>query len=182
MGAIISMDALAAVLPSLLTYEPDTGKLFWLERPGAPKQWNARFARREAFTAKNCSGYHHGTLMGRTISAHRAIWCLQTGEWPSDQVDHVNLDRSDNRWSNLRSATRSENNRNTRSRPNASSRFIGVQFHRLSGKWAARIRLGGKQKYLGIFADEIAAANAYDAAVLKSGDQFMRRNFIGGEA
>src|ERR1041384_5937819 len=86
-------------LRQILRYEPETGKLYWLERPvsmfvGGPytpsrraASWNARCAGKEAFTYVNSAGYRTGAVDNYLLLAHRVIWALVNGYWP-DRVDH----------------------------------------------------------------------------------------------
>jgi hypothetical protein len=90
----------------MLDYDPETGKLYWRNRPSRPA-WSAKFSGREAFTAVDC-GYRRGQIYGRTHRAHRIIWVMVHGYWP-EFIDHINGDRSDNRICNLRAVTRYEN-------------------------------------------------------------------------
>jgi hypothetical protein len=83
---------------------------------------------------------------------------LMTGSWPEADIDHINRDRADNRWENLRPATRGENLRNAKTRRHSRTGVKGVAAHGL--RFAAYIRLEGKKKHLGVFdtADEAHAA------------------------
>ena len=86
-----------------------------------------------------------------------------TGEWPSTIVDHKNRIRSDNRWENLRTATRSENGINSQVKKNNTSGFKGV--HKLrDGGYVARIGVNKERKYLGYFYSAEEAGCAYDKA------------------
>ena len=139
------------LLRKLLRYEPETGKLFWRERGvdvfsssghggrrAAALRWNARFANAEAMTEVR-DGYLRGKIFGKKVSAHRVIWAMQTGDWPDDQIDHINGIRDDNRWENLREATSRQNSWNSMpTRPNKTG-FLGVTYDRRSGKYTARI-------------------------------------------
>src|SRR5437879_1070269 len=111
-------------LDKLIRYEPDTGLLFWRKRTEdlfvnrgghtlkhTCAKWNGRFADKEALT-KMTLGYRCGRLNRDYVMAHRVIWKLMTGNDPI-QVDHIDGDRSNNRWENLRDVTASENRRNT---------------------------------------------------------------------
>jgi hypothetical protein len=92
-------------------------------------------------------------------------------------VDHRNRDPLDNRRENLRFATQSENMQNRGKRKNGTSKFIGVWFVKVKGKWESRITHKGKLIYIGSFDSEIAAAKAYDAAAKKYHGEFARLNF-----
>ena len=175
------------LLRKLLRYEPETGKLFWLPRPAemfpdarAAKSWNTKWAGKVAFTAPHNRGYRHGAIFKQRYLAHRLIWAMQTGEWPKAEIDHVNNNPVDNRWSNLRAATRSENTQNTSSRKGATSKYLGVCRIKKSGKWAASIGSGGVRTVLGRFDCEIEAARAYDAAARLRYGEFCNPNFPEG--
>lgn len=107
-----------------------------------------------------------------TLSMHRWILEAPAGMY----VDHINGDGLDNRRSNLRLATPSQNNANRRGRVSGvTSQFIGVcKRHR---RWHARIRRDGKMTRLGSFASAEDAARAYDAAVVELRGEFALTNF-----
>ena len=97
------------------------------------------------------------------FSMHRLIMNAQRG-WV---VDHINGDGLDNRRSNLRLVTYSQNAANRRARAGGTSRFKGVTWHKQSKKWQAVIRVNGRPMYLGVFADESDAAAAYNKAAIE---------------
>lgn len=175
------------LLRQLLRYEPETGKLFWRERPVEMFKsdrdctaWNSRYAGQEAFIAKLAKGYKTGGIFGARHYAHRVIWAIVTGAWPVEQIDHIDHDPSNNRFENLREATRFENMRNRRSLPGTSSRYLGVSLCPRSYKWRACVRVNGKPKYLGAFKIEADAAHAYDRAATKQYGKFANLNFKTG--
>jgi hypothetical protein len=92
-------------------------------------------------------------------------------------VDHRNGNSLDNRRDNLRLATNSQNQYNKRKKPNTSSRFLGVAFHKKNRKWTAYLQASGKRIYLGSFNSEIEAARVRDAAAKKHRGEFARLNF-----
>jgi hypothetical protein len=108
-----------------------------------------------------------------TILMHRAILNPSADMF----VDHINHDGLDNRRTNLRVCTQSENQRNCKSRAGATSKFLGVHWHKQMLKWQARIRINGQQFHLGLYADEEAAARAYDVAACEHFGEFANPNF-----
>lgn len=102
---------------------------------------------------------------------HRVAWALHFGDWPANQIDHINGIRTDNRIANLRQATQSQNMCNRAAQSGKSSRFKGV-YKGHNGKWCARINLpkppglpSGERLFLGYFETEALAAEAYNDAV-----------------
>ena len=96
-------------------------------------------------------------------------------------VDHLSGDGLDNRRGNLRAAGQSQNTMNARKRRHhrgqpTSSRFKGVSRHRVTGKWAAYVSIDGKQTHLGLFAEEINAALAYNEAARNHYGEFAHLN------
>lgn len=93
-------------------------------------------------------------------------------------VDHRNNDTLDNRRSNLRPATHSENAYNRpKIRAKTTSQYIGIYFEKRTSRWTVKIRVNGKRLWIGRFESEIEAAKAYDAAARKYHGEFARLNF-----
>jgi len=87
-----------------------------------------------------------------------------TGTFPDADTDHVNINRADNRWRNLRSATRSQNRANTRKPVTNTSGLKGVSWVAPHNKWRARIKAGGTTAHLGLFRCPAMAAIVYECA------------------
>lgn len=104
------------------------------------------------------------------IMLHRIIMRAPDGM----MVDHADGDGLNNRRSNLRLATNSENQRNRRPCPASSSNLKGVTWHAGVSKWQAQIKLNGRSKYLGLFATQEAAHAAYSQAASELFGDFAR--------
>lgn len=169
------------VLRQLLRYEPETGKLFWLRRDRAfflddrsCSTWNTRWADQEAFTYLGQKGYKISNLLGFNVKAHRVAMALHLGKWPSLEIDHINGDRGDNRLSNLRLATRSQNRFNSKVRKDSASGIRGVRWDRKDQKWAAVICAHGVRHWLGYFQSKEEAKYAYQQASIRMHGEFGR--------
>jgi hypothetical protein len=157
------------LLRQLLAYEPDTGKLFWKERPAwmfakgsrqnnACAIWNAKYAGREVATLSN-HGYIRFPIFNSFFLGHRVAWAIFYGSMPKNEIDHINGDRADNRIANLRDVTSAENNKNLAKRSRNTSGATGVCRSR-DGSWRAFITINGRQQHLGVFAAKIDAVAA----------------------
>jgi hypothetical protein len=134
-----------------LRYEPDTGKLFWLDYEGVAKQWRTRRAGKEAFTSVGSVGYYKGSIDRVMYTTHRVAWAIYHGEWPTGQIDHINGVRTDNRIVNLRVVTCQENQRNAAIHKDNSSGIGGVSWCKNSSKWRARVMVDRRYISLGYF-------------------------------
>lgn len=170
-------------LRQLLRYDPETGRLFWKCRPDdnpntlrrIVRNWNARFAGKEAFTSTRSDGYKVGMVGNRTFRAHRVIWAMVHSEWPEGEIDHIDCDRANNRIDNLRAASRTQNAHNYAGR--GSSKYRGVCWDQQNKKWACQIAIAGKQTRIGRFQSEIEAALAYDRAATEHFKDYAKLNF-----
>lgn len=164
----------AQELRELLHYDPDTG-IFTRIKIVAPQ---SRIRVGDVAGSKNHDGYWRiklGGRAGRVYGAHRLAWLYMTGKWPEVEIDHIDLDPSNNRWSNLREANRSTNIANTRRRSDNTSGFKGV--YRGEGKarpWRAEISLHKKRIFIGAFETMEEAKAAYDARAIEHYGEFAR--------
>jgi hypothetical protein len=146
----------AKYLRECFLYNPETGQIFWKNRPRKHfdsariwNSWNGKHAGRQAFTSHNQTGHSQNFIDGTLYMAHRVIWKLITGRDPADQIDHKNRNPADNRWHNLRQATHAQNAQNRKPQVNNTSGRTGV--YQYDGKWKAFIRVDRKQISLGTF-------------------------------
>jgi hypothetical protein len=159
-------------LLNLLDYYPETG-LFMRKAIGK------EVVPRHIAGCINSQGYRIIKIDGRAYKAHRLAWLYVHKEWPASDIDHANMNRSDNRLSNLRSATRGQNVANSNKRSNNSSGFRGVSFHKSSQKWVAQIGSRGRKSYIGLFSVPKDAASAYNQAALARFGEFATLNPTG---
>jgi HNH endonuclease len=141
-------------LKELLSYDPDTGEFIWLVNKSARARTGMVAGQKTRY------GYIAVVIDGVFYPAHRLAWFYVTTEWPPAEIDHRDLDKTNNRFANLREATRKQNMQNRRT-PNitGSSGYLGVSKNR--NKWEARIGIDGKVKHIGNFGTPEEAHAAY---------------------
>lgn len=111
----------------------------------------------------------------RTFRMHRQILGLKHGD--GLKCDHINGNGLDNRNSNLRLATNSQNQHNARKQLNNRSGYMGVSWDRRTERWLVQIQADNVQRHLGRFDDPVEAACAYDDAARKLHGEFATLNF-----
>ena len=149
-----------------LEYNSDTGILTWIKSPVS----NIPIGR--AITRKNKQGYNIVNLHGVTYYVHRVGWYLHTNSQPPEFIDHINRVKTDNYFSNLREATRSQNQHNTGIQCNNSSGYKGVYWKKGINKWVARIMLNNVSMHLGCFSTPEEAYEVYVSASKKFHNEF----------
>lgn len=144
-------------LRELLAYDPGTGLFTWLVSRGPAKA---------GALAGSLSpiGYFQIRIDQTLYYVHRLAWLYMTGEWPKDQIDHADGNKTNNRFANLREATQSENSANTGLRPHNTSGFKGAYWIAERQKWLASIKIEGRTKFLGYFLTAEEAHAAYKTA------------------
>lgn len=134
----------------------ENGSLFWkISKPGLRAGTKAG--------GINSNGYSAITLNGFRYLEHRLIFLMLKGYLPSF-IDHINLNRLDNRIENLREATKSQNNYNTGLRKDNKTGVKNVSWHKGNNRWVVTVRVNGHKKHIGSFADlELADLVAIEA-------------------
>lgn len=159
-------DVTQSILIEILYYNPAGGKLFWKHRPQkyfpnykSYKQWNGAWENKEAFTAFDKKGYKVGAIFNKSYKAHRIIWILITGENPI-QIDHINGNKSDNLFDNLRNVSNKINHKNMGIQKNNKSGFSGIYWAKREKRWVAKITIDRKEIGLGYFLNKEDAIEA----------------------
>jgi len=148
----------AAEMNEFISYNADTGELFWkVRRPNRHQTdrglavFNSKFPGKRVASKLDSRGYKVTSILGKHLMQHRIVWAINTGEWPDSDIDHINGDRSDNRMKNLRSVDRQENMRNKGLYKTNKAGVPGVSFHSRDKVWTAKISDNKRQVHLGYF-------------------------------
>ena len=152
-----AQDITAERLKELLHYEPETGIFTWKVRTANQVKVG------DVAGCPDGRGYLLIQLQSRLYRAHRLAWLYVYGEWPKDQIDHINRIRSDNRIANLRDVSHKQNNQNKSKPSNNTSGHPGVVWHKRISKWQVKIKHNYKYIHLGYYTnieDAIAARKA----------------------
>lgn len=162
----------ATYVRSILHYEPGTGIFRWNWIPNLHAPVRSRIYGKFAGSL-NTFGHRQIRIKGVLFLASHLAWLVMTGSWPSRLVDHENTNPADDRWINLRLATRLENTKNRRVNKNNRSGLKGVK-SRANGRYEAAIQINKKQIYLGTFDRAKDAHAAYCVAAKKYHGAFAR--------
>lgn len=157
-----------------ISYNPETGDIHWRYDESQSPAWLGRHPGKLAGYTHKTAKYRIITLGHVKYSAHCVIWAYMTGEWPTSQVDHRDLDCSNNKWSNLRPANRSQNKANMAKPRTNTSGIKGVSRDPRSGKWRAGITKDQIHYYLGAHPTKEQAADAYKAKAIALFGEFAR--------
>ena len=148
-----------------LRYEPIEGKLYWRKSKGAARVGKEAGCICQEPTLK----YRCIRIDGKLYRAHRLIWFLASGMWPKKDMDHWDGNGLNNRLSNLREVTSQENHRNQRMHVRNTSGVTGVCWNKSTRKWHTKIKVAGRDIWLGYFNKLQDAAAAREKANVKYG-------------
>jgi hypothetical protein len=151
----------------ILSYNPENGHFVWKKN---------RYRAKAGFRAghRRPDGYWAITVFGHSYRAGRLAWFFTHDEWPSNEIDHINGVRDDDRIENLRVATRSQNVANTKKKCSSRNLLKGVSTARRGKRYVAQIRINGKNTRIGAYDSEKEAHDAYVAAAQKEFGPFAR--------
>jgi len=134
-------------LKHLLEYNKDSGDFIWI-RP-----YKNQISKGDIAGFINDRGYLMIGIGGKSYRAHRLAFLYMEGSMPPNQVDHINHNRSDNRWCNLRHSTYAANNKNASIRKRNKSGCTGVHWDNNNSKWCSKITSNGNTIHLGVYDD-----------------------------
>lgn len=137
-------------------YDPVEGTLTWKQRSRDRFSSENRWLKyNESKAGTSCGtltkrGYVVVSFDGTQYYVHRLVWLLSYGEWPSEYIDHINRDKSDNKLENLRIVSSGENSRNVSKSSRNTSGQVGVSYCDQTEIWRARwSNLDGSRGYFG---------------------------------
>jgi hypothetical protein len=155
-------------LKRMLRYDPDTGDWVWKikkncstmnigDKAGAFSKWHL---------------YHTITINRINYRSHRLAWFYMMSKWPKNQIDHIDGNRKNNKFSNLREATNQENCNNKSFYKNNSLGIKGVS--KRGNIYRATIFINGKQKHLGNYSTIDEARSVRNKAAKEAHKEFYR--------
>jgi len=129
------------------------------------------FIRKATSEVSGClaRGYLSFRIGGQLFLAHRLAWLFVYGEFPKEQLDHINHSRADNRIANLREVSNQDNSKNSTMYKNNTSGVVGVTWDKRRGRWKASICIDYKTIHLGRFSKFSEAVDARKLAEVAYG-------------
>lgn len=148
-------------LRKILKYDPISGDFSWIASRAGRFKPGARAG------YKRPNGYVRINFNGSLYYAHRLAWLFVHDRWPSNEIDHIDGDPSNNRIENLREATRAENCQNVKASAKSASQLLGAHYDSISERWLSQIAIDGRNIALGFFNSAEEAHTAYKTAKRK---------------
>ena len=163
-------------LCSIFDYGPSTGVLLWKRRSDSSVQWNGKFAGKEAGSIKRIGRNARRAICinNSLFLAHRLIWVMMTGRSPSHEIDHIDGDPLNNRWTNLREATHQQNGWNQKGNDRSLPKGVSTVKNSRLNPYRARITMGGIEKHLGCFKSAELSHAAYRKAAIEAWGEYAR--------
>ncbi len=175
-------------LRNYINYDPLTGNLTWKRRSidmcsseKEQKRFNTRWAGKPATSISVSSERKYISksvhFKGGVYRSSHIAWALHHGAWPTETIDHINHDATDDSAANMREVSLIENRRNYSRQINNTSGVPGVSWSKQKGKWKATIKAGGKERHLLLTDDFDEAVKARKQAEAEMG---YHKNFGNG--
>lgn len=157
-------------LKQVLIYNPQTGIFNWKIKKNGIKPCKSAgcFCK---------DGYARIRINQKLYTAHRLAFLYMIGSIP-EQVDHIDMDKKNNKWENLRSSNNAKNSANKTKYKNNKSGFKGVHFVKNRKKcWESSIKVNGIKFFIGYFNTAEEAAIAYDKKAIELLGEYSNINF-----
>lgn len=158
------MELTQEYLKSILSYEPKEGLMLWKENRS-----QMRSGDKVGHYSAQKNAYSLISIDGRLYKSHRIIWFIVTSSFPSGEIDHIDHNRQNNRWSNLRDVPIGENNKNCSISKVNTSGTTGVQWFKAKKRLIATIQFKRKRRHLGCYDDINEAIVARKLAEIELG-------------
>ena len=131
-----------------LQYNPETGDIIWIQIKA--KAYRIKVG--QIAGSIDSHGYLQIQFQGKKYKAHRVAWYLHYGVWPTNEIDHINGIKNDNRINNLRDVIRSKNQFNQKRHREKTVKYY--YYDKRGQKWKVQTQINSKQKQLGLFDSE----------------------------
>lgn len=159
-------------LRKILSYNPSTGIFIW-----RIKTFRSKANVGDTAGCDNGIGYIKIGIRGIAYYAHRLAHLYMVGKFPKELIDHINQNGLDNRWCNLRQATKSQNMINKKKIRRNKSGYNGVTWHKKAKKYEAYVTHKRKKYYIGLFTDIKEAAQKRDDKAVELFGEYAELNF-----
>ena len=126
-------------LKDTFSYDPNVGDFIRLKSPRGDRVGKVA-------GATDSHGHIQIKIKGKLYLAHRLAWLYMTGSFPDHQIDHIDHNRSNNKWDNLRPVSNATNCKNRGMHSKNTSGHVGVGYHKLIGKWMAYATVNYKRE------------------------------------
>lgn len=153
-------------LKEVFYYDHNLGWLIWLIKPNRNIAINSR-----AGSLKS-DGRRYVRIDNVEYLEHILIWFYMTGRWPKNLIDHKDLNKSNNKWENLREANYSQNGFNCNPRSTNKLGYKGIKFFK--GKYRVRIMINGKEIHIGSFNTLEEAVEARNSKGIELAGEFYK--------
>jgi hypothetical protein len=151
------MNYLSHMFHEIFFYDKETGDI--LQKKKRPRIRVGAIA--GSITPK---GYRYIQAKGRKYPAHHLVWFFETGSFPSLFIDHIDGNKLNNHFSNLREVTTKQNNEHRGKQKNNTTGYKGVTYNKRLDKFVAQIQHNYQMKYLGVFKTALEASQSYEQA------------------